>query len=78
MKNVTNLMPAREVSLHGISYELESALETILHCIYKDVLQSYEEAKKEENCDDEQLLSYHIFNKVDFVARSLFPDIKFA
>ena len=67
----------RNGSLHHISDELEGSIEAILHCIYKDALKSYEEAKKEDNCDDEQLLSYHIFNEVDFVAKSMFPGIKF-
>lgn len=63
---------------HHISNRVENAIEDILHCIYKDVLQSYEAAKKEENSDDEKLLSHHIFNEVDFVAKSMFPGIKFA
>ena|SRR5450432_1661782 len=66
------------ISLYHGSGELESAIETIIHWMYKDALKLYEQAKKEVNCDDEPLLNYHIFNDVDYVARSLFPKIKFA
>jgi hypothetical protein len=60
--------------------ELENAIEAIIHYIYKDVLKSYEEAEiaMNVNCDDEPLLCFHIFNEVDFVAKSLFPQVKFA
>jgi len=91
MENVINLHPAhgstiRErdeiiqqpgaFSRYHTSDELESAIEAIIQHIYKDALKSYEEAKAEMNCD-EQILSYHIFNEVDFVAKSMFPGIKF-
>jgi hypothetical protein len=59
------------------SGDLEKAIETILHCIYKDMHRSFEDAQKEMNCDDEPLLSYHIFNEVDFVAKTMFPHVKF-
>lgn len=62
---------------HHISNNVENAIEDILHCIYKDVLRSYEEAKTYDNCNGEKLLSHHIFNEVDFVAKSMFPGIKF-
>jgi len=94
MENVINLHPTQgttiqemdeiftkrqpgAASLHHTSDELESAIETIIQYMYKDVLKSYEEAKAEVNCD-EQILSYHIFNEVDFVAKSLFPNSRFA
>lgn len=93
MENVINLHPTHgatiqqmdeiftkrqpgAVSLQHASDELESAIEAMIQYMYKDVLKSYEEAKAEVNCD-EQILSYHIFNEVDFVAKSLFPNIKF-
>jgi len=63
--------------LNPTSQEIENAIEAIIHCIYRDVLKSYEETKKEVNCD-KQILSYHIFNEVDFIAKTLFPNIKFA
>jgi hypothetical protein len=68
------------VSHQHIQGELGSAIEAIIHYIYKDVLKSYEEAEiaMNVNCDDEPLLSFHIFNEVDFVAKSLFPHVKFA
>jgi hypothetical protein len=64
-------------SLQHIPGELASSIEAILHCFYKDAFRSYEEVKKEDNCDDEQLLSYHIFNEVSFVAKNMFPGVKF-